>query len=152
EAPGQPARRPQATWLLRCDVLLVRLEGATDGHTALDVGSELDERQLNSGERGGDVEDVEPPDVADPEDARLELTLPGGKRDAVPLAEVAEKHRRFDAVRSLRRRHDRCRVVVRREELEAHGLETGASRAAEPCVPLERGVEAVVQDHPEGDV
>ena len=55
---------------LRGDALLVGLEGARDRDAALDVGAELGQRELDGGERGGDVEDVEPADVADPEDAR----------------------------------------------------------------------------------
>ena len=43
-------------------------------------------------------------------------------------------------------------VVVGREELEAHRLDPGARRAAEPDVPLERRLEAVVEDHPERHV
>ena len=43
-------------------------------------------------------------------------------------------------------------VVVGREELEPHRLDAGARRPAEADVPLERGVEAVVEDHPERDV
>src|SRR5581483_6617733 len=99
------------------DSLLVRLERARDRDPALDVGAELDERQLDRRERGRDVEDVEPPDVTDAEDLALEATLAGGERDAVPVSEVAEQLGSVDAVRDARDRHDGRRVVVRREEL-----------------------------------
>ena len=46
-----------------------------DGDAALDVGAELGQRQLDRRERGRDVEDVEPADVADPEDLALQVRL-----------------------------------------------------------------------------
>ena len=60
-------------------VLLVRLERARHGDAALDVGAELGQRQLDRGERGRDVEDVEPADVADAEDLALQMR-PGPAR------------------------------------------------------------------------
>ena len=64
-----PARATSAT-ASGGDARLVRLERALHGDAALDVGAELGQRELDRGERRGDVEDVEPADVADPEDLR----------------------------------------------------------------------------------
>src|SRR5436190_1708773 len=50
------------------DVLLVGLEGPRHGDAALDLGTELGQAELHRREGDDDVEDVEPADVADPED------------------------------------------------------------------------------------
>ena len=54
--------------------------------------------------------------------------------------------------RRLDRGHDRGRVVVRREQLEAHRLRALAAGAAEQPVALEGLLEPAVEDQPERDV
>ena len=44
------------------------------------------------------------------------------------------------------------RVLVGREELEAHRLHAGAAGAAEPSVAVERRLEALVEEDPERGV
>jgi hypothetical protein len=70
-----------------------RATGARHGGAALDLGAELGERELDRGERHGDVEDVEPADVPDPEHARLQRSLSRCERHAVAFAEMAEQRR-----------------------------------------------------------
>ena len=82
----------------------------------------------------------------------LEGALARRERDAVPLAQVAQQRGAVDALGRADRGDDRGGVVVGREQLEPHRLDAGARRAAEPDVALERGLEAVVEDHPERDV
>ena len=113
---------------------------------------ELDERELERGERGDDVEDVEPADVADPHRLALQLALAGREGDAVVLAQVLEQVVGVDAVGHADRRDDGGRVVVRREQLEPHRLDAGARGAAEAHVPLERRLEARLEEHPERDI
>src|SRR3954453_20931116 len=97
-----------------------------DPAPAIDVGTDLDERQLDRGERGRDVEDVEPADVADAEDLSLQPTLAGCECDPVRVAQVAKKPVSVDPVGHACDRDDCRRIVVRREELEPHCLEPGA--------------------------
>ena len=122
------------------------------GDAALDVGAELDQRELHRSERGGDVEDVEPADVPDPEDLPLEMLLAGRERDAVPVAQMEQQLVAVDSVRRANGGHDSGRVVVGREELEPHRLHPGARGAAEANVPFEARLERVVEDQPERDV
>src|SRR5207244_9921770 len=84
-APRVPGRRSDG------DALLVRFEGAGDGDAALDVRAELCQRQLDGGERRGDVEDVEPADVTDAEDLALQAALPRRESDTVPIAQMAQE-------------------------------------------------------------
>ena len=70
-----------------------------DGDTALDIRAELGERELDGSERGRDVEDVEPADVADAEELRLQRALARCERHAVLLAKVAQQRRAVDALR-----------------------------------------------------
>src|SRR5579884_498885 len=134
------------------DALLIRLERARHGDAALDVGAELAERQLDRRERRGDVEHVEPADVADPEDLPLQAALPGRQRDAVAVAQVAEELGAVDAVGDAHRGDDRRGVVVGREELEPHRLHPGPGGPPEPHVLFEARLEPGVEQHPEGDV
>src|SRR6478752_7661429 len=96
---------------------LERFERARNRGAAFDVGTELDQRQLDGRKRGRDVEHVEPPDVADAEDRALQLSLPGSERHAVPVAQVEQQLVGVDSVRCANGRDDRSRVVVRREQL-----------------------------------
>src|SRR5882724_6731272 len=73
---------------LGSDGRLERLEGARDGHAPLDLRSELRQRQLDCRERCRDVEDVEPADVADPEDLAFQMRLARRKCYAVAVAKV----------------------------------------------------------------
>src|SRR5439155_19999185 len=102
--------------------------------------------------RGRAVEHVVVADVADPEDLAPQLALPRRKRDAVAVAEEQDELARVDAVRRARRGHDRRAVVVRRKELEAERLDPLAAGAAEAHVPLERGLETLLEQDPERDV
>ena len=140
------------TFIRRDDVRFERLERARDRDAALDLRAELGQRQLDRGERGRDVEDVEPADVADPEDLALQVRLPRRERDAVPVAQMREQLVAVDALRRADRRHDGGGVVVGREELEPHRLDARARGAAEPDVALERCVEPVVEQQAERDV
>src|SRR5205823_7347166 len=117
------------------DALLVRLERTRDCDSTLDVRAELRQRQLDGGERGRDVEDVEPADVADAEDLALQAALPRGQRDAVAVAEMAQELRAVDAVGYARNGDDRRGVVVGREQLEPHRLDPGACGTSEAGVP-----------------
>src|SRR5829696_686141 len=71
--------------------VLVRLEGAGGGDTALDRRAELRERELDGRQRGRDVEDVEPADVADAEHLPLQRALARSERDAVPIAQQQQQ-------------------------------------------------------------
>ena len=129
-----------------------RFERLRNGDAALDVGAELGQRQLDRRERGRDVEDVEPADVADAEDLALQVRLARRERDAVAVAKVEQQLVAVDPVRRSDRGHDGRAVLVGREELEAHRLDARARGPAESHVPLERRLEAVVEDQPECDV
>ena len=131
---------------------LVRLERARDRDAALDLRAQLGQRQLDRGQRRRDVEDVEPADVADAKDLALQVRLPRRECDAVPVAQVREQLVAVDPVRRPHRSDDGRAVVVGREELEPHRLDACARRATEPHVTLERSVEPVAEDEPEGDV
>ena len=104
--------------------------------------------ELDGGQRGGDVEDVEPADVADAEDARLERALARRERDAVAVAQMAEERRRR---RPRRARGSRSRPRSESSSGEKSSspiaLMPGARGPAEADVALERGVEAGVEDH-----
>ena len=123
-----------------------------DGDAALDVRAELGQRELHRRERGGDVEDVEPADVPDPEDLPLQVLLARGECDAVSVAEMQQQLVTVDAVRRSDGGHDGGRVVVGREELEPHRLHSGAGGAAQANVPFEPCFERVVEDQSERDV
>src|SRR5207302_6282079 len=100
-------------------------------------------------ERPRDVEHVAPAGVADAEDLPLQVALAAGERDAEAVAHPGND------LRSIRRADggdDRAAVLVRREELEAHRLRAGASCTAEPYVPIERRVEALLEQEAERDV
>ena len=108
--------------------------------------------ELDRGERGRDVEDVEAADVAEPEDLALQVALPARDRDAEAVAQALDDVVGVDALGRADGGDDGAAVLVGREELEAHRLRAGAARAAEPDVPLERGVEALLEQQPERDV
>ncbi len=80
-----------------------------------------------------------------------------GARSAWPPATVIPKRSRsartssrgVDSVRGQDRRDDGGAVLVGREQLEAHRLRTLPARAAERCVPGKRGLQALVEEHPE---
>ena len=105
---------------------LERLERGGDGDAAHDLCAELGERQLDGGERGRDVEDVEPADVADPEDLALEARLAGRERDAEAVAQAEHELAGVDAFGRVDRGHDGGGVLVGREQLQAHRLGAGA--------------------------
>ena len=119
---------------------------------ALDVGAQLAEHELDAGQRGRDVEDVEPADVADAEDLALDRALAARERDAEPVAQRLEKLGAVDSGRHLDRGHDGRAVVVGREELEPHRLRSLAAGAAEANVAFEGSFEAVLEQQPERDV
>src|SRR6185437_8098862 len=117
---------------------LERLERGGNGEAALDLRTQLGQGQLDRCERARDVEDVEPPDVADAEDLPLQMLLAGGERDAVAVAQVPEELVGVDPVRRTDGRDDGRRVVVGREQLETHRLDAGAGRTTEADMTLER--------------
>ena len=100
-----------------------------------------------------DVEHVEPADVAEPEDLSLKLALAARDRHAETVAQ-----------RPSRRRRSRCpsgaRTAVTTALRSSSGekssrpiaFDAGAARAAEPDVPVERGLEALLEQQPERDV
>ena len=100
-AIGSRTRTPRA-WSSRR--ALVGLERAGDGDAALDVGARLRERELEPGQRGGDVEDVEEADVADAEDLALERPLARGERDPEAVAQVEQELVAVDRPRACGRR------------------------------------------------
>ena len=79
--------------------VLVRLERRGHGDAALDVGAEIDEHDLDRREHRRDVEDVEPADVAEPEDLPEQVALPVRDRHAEAVAQASD-----DVARRRRRR------------------------------------------------
>src|SRR6478736_717825 len=134
------------------DGALERLEGPGDRDAALDLRTELGERQLDRGKRARDVEHVEPADVPDAKDLPLQVRLTRRERHAVTVAQVQQELVCVDAIRRAHGGDDGCRVVVGREELEPHRLDPGPGGAAEPYVPLERCLEAVLEQQAERDL
>src|SRR5213595_3359498 len=132
--------------------VLERLERGGDCGPALDVRAEFGEHELDRGEHGRDVEHVEPADVPDPEDLPFQRPLTVGDRHPEPLAQGRDDGAGLDAVRRADRGDDRAAVVVGREQLEPHRLRARAASAAKTDVPLEDGLEALVEQKPEGDV
>ena len=116
------------------------------------VGAELGQRELDGGERGRDVEDVEVADVADAEDLPLQRPLARRERDAVAVAQQEQELAGVDAFGRADGGHDRGAVVVGREELEAHRLDPLAAGAAEANVALERRLETLLEQQAERDV
>ena len=123
-----------------------------DGGAALDVGALLGERELDGGERGRDVEDVVVADVADPEEAVLQVAVPAGDGDPEAVAEGEPELLRVDALGREDPGDDGRAVLVGREELEAHRLRALTTGAAEPDVPVERRFQALLEQEPERDV
>ena len=117
------------------------------------VGAELDQRQLDRGERGRDVEHVEVADVADAEDLPLQLALAGRERDAVPVAQQEHELARVDRPRARG-------SAVTTAALSSSGENSSrpiafdalAAGAAEADVALERRLEPLVEQDPERDV
>ena len=132
---------------------LERFERPRNCDASLDVGAELAERQLDRGERRRDVEDVEPADVADPEDLRLSAA-------PCPGASVTPCRSRRCSSNSSESIPSGARTAVTTAAESSSGekssrpiaLMPGAGRAAEPNVPLERRLEPVREDQPERDV
>ena len=130
----------------------VGFEGTGDGGAALDPGTELRERQLDSRERGRDVEDVEPADVADPEDLALQRALSRRERDAVPVAQMPQQLVAVDALGA--------RIAVTTAELSSSGEKSSRpialmpARAARPrrTWRSNAALEAVVEHQAERDV
>ncbi len=129
-----------------------RFERRRDRDAALDVRAEVGEDDLHCGELRRDVEDVEPADVAEPEDLALQRALAVRDRDAEPVAEGADELGRVDSVGRTDGGDDGAPVLVRGEELEAERLHSRARGAAEPDVTLEDGVETLLGDETERDV
>src|SRR4029079_17249022 len=94
------------------------------------------------GERGRDVEDVVVAKVPHAEDLAFEWALAGRERDPEAVAQVEQKLRTVYRFGDADGRHDRRAVVVGREELQPHRLNTFAAGAAEPDVLAEGGFEA----------
>ena len=122
------------------------------GDAALDVGAEVGQAQLDGPEGGRDVEDVVVADVADTEDLPLQMRLAVRELDAVAVPEQRDELGGIDAFGRLDRRDHGRGVVVRREQLESHGLRALTAGAAEQPVALERLLEPAVDDHPERDI
>src|SRR5205085_2755306 len=99
-----------------------RLHVPRRGAAVLDRDAEVAEGHLRGGKRRRDVEDVVVADVADAEDLALEVALAVRDRDPEAVAEGSHKVGTVEALRHPHRSDDRRRVVVRREELEAHRL------------------------------
>ena len=108
-------------------------------------GAELGEDDLDGGELGRDVEDVEPADVAEAEDLALQRALAVRDRDPEAVAEAVDELGRVDSVRRADGGDDGAAVLVRGEELEAERLRARARGAAEPDVALEDGVETLLE-------
>src|SRR4051812_5519875 len=85
DARGTRNRAGRTPGASRCDEALVRLERGGTCDPALDLRAELREPELDRRQRDRDVEHVEPADVSDPEHLALQLSLPGGERDAVAV-------------------------------------------------------------------
>ena len=132
--------------------MLERLERRGHGDAALDVGAEVGEDELDGRDLGRDVEDVEPADVAEPEDLPLQLALAVRDRDPEAVADAPDDVAGVDARRRADRGHDRAPVLVRREELEAERLHARARGAAEPDVPVERSLQSLLEQEVERDV
>ena len=111
------------------------------------------ERQLDGRERGRDVEDVEPADVADAEDLALQVLLAGRERDAVPVAEVQQQ-----LVAS--RCPSGARIAVTTAAVSSSGEKSSSpialtpARAARPSRTCRSNacLEPVVEDQAERDV
>src|SRR4029453_17350096 len=100
---------------------------------------------LDPGERRRDVEHVVVAEVPDAEDLALERALAGGERDSEPVAEIEQELGAVDRLRDADSRHYGRRIVVGREELEAHRLHALATGTTEPDVLVEGGLEAALE-------
>src|SRR5918994_5081221 len=148
--PPQRARNPRQVSDRR--PFCVDLERAARGDAALDRRPELAEHELDRRQRRRDVELVVPADVADPEDGALQLALPAGDRDAVPLPQRECQLAGVHPVRDPRSRDHGGAVLVRGKKLQPHRSDPGTAGAAEANVPLERRVQAALEQEGERDV
>src|SRR6266576_2824254 len=127
----------------RC--VLERLERGSHSNSALDLGAEVGEHDLDGGEHRHDVEHVEPADVPEAEDLSLELALPVRDRHAEAVAQPLDDLAGLDSLRRTYRGHDRAAILVGREELEAHCLRAGTRRTPESHVAVEHRLETVLE-------
>src|SRR5665213_1241958 len=132
--------------------VLVRLERRGHADAALDLCAEVDEQELHGSELRRDVEHVEPADVTEPEDLSLQTALPVRDRHPVPIAQAFDDVVGADPVRHSDGRDDGTAILVRRKELETHGLRARAAGAAQADVTVEHGLEAFLEQKPECDV
>src|SRR5207253_9673630 len=90
-------------------------ERARDRDATLDLRARVRQNELDRRQRGGDVEDVEPADVADAEDLSLQAALSVRDRNAEAVTQFLDDLRRVDAVRCPNRRLD-GRPLSRRDK------------------------------------
>ena len=147
-APRRRARRAQATRALCSYASNARVTATPRSISAPSSVSD----KFDGSKCSGDVEDVEPADVADAEDLSFQAALSGRERDAVAVAQVAKELGAVDAVGHAGDGDDGRRILVGGEELDSHRLETGPRCTTEAHVTLERSLEAGVEEHSQCDV
>src|SRR5665213_857848 len=109
--PG-PALLAAPSSLRRLNRRVERLKRTRHGRPSFDPGAQLGQRQLDGGKRTRNVENVEPADMADPEDLALERALPRRERHAVAVAQVLEQLGGVDPVGHAHSGHHGGGVVV----------------------------------------
>jgi len=82
--------------------------------------------------------------VADAEDLSLQAPLTGRERDAVTITQVTEELGAVNPIGHAGHGNDGRRILVGREELDSHRLETGPGRTTEAHVTLEGRIEAAL--------
>ena len=90
--------------------------------------------------------------LADPDSRSPSSPSPSGDRDPEALAQRHHDVSGVDPVRHEDRGDDRRPLLVRGEELEAHGLRAFSASAAERRVPGECVVETFLEEQTERDV
>src|SRR5256714_15520807 len=133
-------------------VLCPGLERARHRDAAFDLSTGVGEGKLDGRESRGDVEDVEPADVADAEDLAFQLPLPVRDRDPEATVERRDDLGRVDAVGRADRRHHGRALLVGGKQLQPHRLRAFAAGATQAGVPVERGFEPLIEEQPERDV